>query len=92
MKSENREICRDIVLSYVETVVKKLGRFLKSWHVRCLQIEESPKKFQRVVKDSLRLGVKVTTELRFDFKTLYIGNIHHRLLHVKFWLILEYFW
>ena len=64
MKSENHEICHDIICGGYG---KKLRRFHKSWHMRCLQIEASPKKFQRV-------GVKVTGEFGFDFKTFCIGK------------------
>ena len=30
----------------------------------------------------VRFGVKVTVELGFDFRTFYIGNREHRLIHV----------
>jgi hypothetical protein len=36
-KSENHETCRDVMLSYVETVIKILRRFCARWHVRYLQ-------------------------------------------------------
>ena len=42
----------------------------------------SQKKNCSVKKDSVKFGVKVTIELRFDFKTFCIGNIEHRLIHV----------
>ena len=61
---------------------KKLRRFRTIYHVRCLQAEVSPKKNRSVEKDSIRFGVKVTIELRFDFKTFCIGNREHRLIHV----------
>ena len=85
MTSEHHEICHDIIPGdYGE----KLWRFRKSWHVVCLQIEESSKKFQWVVNDSLGFGVKMTIELRFDIKTFCIGNI---LFHIKFWNLFCYF-
>ena len=34
-------------------------------------------------KDSVRLDVKATIELGFDYKTFCIGNREHRLFHVK---------
>ena len=60
----------------------KLNRFCTIYHVWCLQTEVSQKKNYSVEKDSVRFGVKVTIELRFDFKTFCIGNREHRLIHV----------
>ena len=54
-KSENHEICRDIKISYVE-VVKKMRMFLTSYHIHCLQNEESPKKFHRVKKGLFQIS------------------------------------
>ena len=85
MKSENHEICHDVMISYVEAVVKNLRRFRIICHVRCLQTETSQKKNRSVEKNSVRFGVKVTFELGFGFKTFCIGNREHRLFHVKFW-------
>ena len=64
---------------------KKLGRFLTICHVRRLQTEASPKKNRSVEKDLVRFAVKVTVELRFDFKSFCIGNRQHKLVQVKFW-------
>ena len=50
MKSENREICRDTVLSYVETVVKKLRGFRIFYHICCLRIETSQRKIRNFHK------------------------------------------
>ena len=61
---------------------KKLRRFQTICHVRCLQTEVSQKKNRSVEKDSVRFWVKVTVELAFDFKTFYIANREHRLVHV----------
>ena len=63
---------------------KKLRRFRTICHVRPLQTEASPKKNRSVEKDPVRFEVKVTVELRFDFKSFCIGNRQHRLVHVKF--------
>ena len=41
-------------------------------------------KNRSVEKDYLRFGVKVTIELRFDFKTFCIGNRQHRLVMSNF--------
>ena len=68
-KSENHEIYQDLMISYVEAVVKKLRRFRTICHVRRLQTEASPKKNRSVENDPVRFGVKVTVELGFDFKT-----------------------
>jgi hypothetical protein len=84
-KSENHEICQDVMISYVEAVIKKLRRFRTSCHVRCLQNEASPKKIHRVEKDPVRFGIKLTVELGFNFKTFSLGNRQHRLFRVKFW-------
>ena len=69
MKSKNHEICQDLMISYVEAMVKTLRRFCTICHVRCLQTEVSQKKNRSVEKDSIRFGVKVTVESWFDFKT-----------------------
>jgi hypothetical protein len=83
-KSENQEICQDVMISYVEAVIKK-RRFRISCHVRCLQTEASPKKNHTVEKDPVRFRVKLTVELGFHFKTFCIGNRQQRLFRVKFW-------
>ena len=62
---------------------KKLSRFLKSCHVRCLQNEAFSKKFHRVENDSLRFWVPVTVKQGFHFKIFYISNKHHGMFHVK---------
>ena len=80
--SENYEISQDLMISYVETMVKKLRWFCTICHVLCLQNEVSQKKNRSVEKDSIRFGVKEMIELGFDFKTFYIGNREHRLIHV----------
>ena len=86
MNSKNHDICHDIICGGCD---KKLRRFCKSYEVCWLRNEVSPKKFQRVQKDSLSFWVKVTIELRFDIKTFCIGKSHDGLFHVKFWLIFE---
>ena len=85
MKSKNHEICQDLMISYVEAMVKKLRRFCTICHIRCLQTEVSKKKNRSVEKDSIRFGVKVTIQLGFVFKTFYIHNREHRLIHMQFW-------
>ena len=55
-KSENHEICRDINISYVEVVKKKMRMFRTSYHIHCLQNEESPKKFHRVKKGLFQIS------------------------------------
>ena len=82
MKSKNHEFCEDLVISYVEAMVKNWEGFAQSYHVQCLQTKISQKKNCTVEKDSVRFGVKVTVELRFDFKNFCIGNREHRLIHV----------
>ena len=71
-KSENHEICQDLVISYVEAVVKNWEGFAQSVTYDVYK----PKYLRRrsVEKDSVRFGVKVTVELGFDFKIFYIGN------------------
>ena len=81
-KSENHEFCEDLVISYVQAVVKNWEGFAQSYHVQCLQTEVSQKKNYSVVKASVRFGVKVMVELGFDFITFCIGNREHRLIHV----------
>ena len=72
------------MISYVKTLVEKLGRFWTICHVLCLQNEVSQKKNRSVENDSVRFRVKETIELGFDFKTFCIGNREHRLIPVKF--------
>ena len=92
MKSENHEICRDVMVSHMEVVIKKKRIFRTFCHVGCLQIELSHKKNRSVPKDSIRFGVKEIVELWIVFKTFCIHNRHHRLVHVKFWLFFEFVW
>ena len=73
------------MISYMETMVKKLRWFRTICHVLCLQNEVSQNKNCSVEKDSVRFGVEVTVELGFGFKTFCIGNREHRLFDVKFW-------
>ena len=44
------------------------------------------KKNQRIEKDAVKFGAKVTIEFGFDFKNVSIANRQLRLFHVKFWL------
>jgi len=67
-KSENYEICHDIIRGGSG---KKLRRFCTSCHVCCLQNKASLKN-HRVKKNSLRSRVKATIGLGFDFKTFCI--------------------
>ena len=46
-KSENHEICQDVMISYVEAVVKKLRMFRIICDVWCLQTEASSEKIRR---------------------------------------------
>ena len=61
---------------------KKMRKFRTICHVRCLQNEVSQKKNHSVEKDSVRFGVKEMIKFGFDFKTFFIGNREHRLIHV----------
>ena len=48
-------------------------------------MEISAKKNQRVKKDVVRFGVRVTIEFGFDFKIFSIANGQYKLFHIKFW-------
>ena len=50
-------------------------------------MKTSPKKNQRVEKDGVRFGVKVTVEFEFDFESFSTLHIQHVVLHVKIWFI-----
>ena len=63
----------------------KIAKISQKFTHTFLQNEESLKKIHRVEKDSLR---SQRIKLGFDFKTFCVGNRHHRLFHVKFWLFL----
>ena len=76
--SENHEICQDLMISYVEAVVKNWECFAQFYMYDCLQNEASPKKNRTIEKNLIRFGVKVTVELGFDFKTFCMGNRQHR--------------
>ena len=71
MKSENHEICQDLIISCVEAMVKKLRWFRTICHVRCLQTKVSQKKNRSVEKDSVRLRAKVMIELWVTSKLFY---------------------
>ena len=62
---------------------------MQFFHLPCLQIEISAKKNQRVEKDVVRFGVRVTIEFGFDFEIFSIANRQYKLLHIKFWYFLE---
>ena len=64
---------------------KKMRRFHTFFHIQCLQTDASHEKNRSVRKNSIRFGVKVMVELWVVFKTFWIDNRHHRLVHVKFW-------
>ena len=49
-------------------------------------MKTSANKNQRVEKDTVRFGVKVTIEFWFDFEFFSIGNRQFKLFHVKIWL------
>ena len=55
------------------------------FHLLCLQIETSAKKNQRVEKDVVRFGVRVTIEFGFDFEIFSIAKGQYKLFHIKFW-------
>jgi len=46
---------------------KILGMFCKSFHVRLLEIETSPKKIREIETESFTFEQNVTNELAFDF-------------------------
>ena len=64
----------------------KIAKISQKFTHTFLQNEESLKKIHRVEKDSLR---SQRIKLGFDFKTFCVGNRHHRLFHVKFWLFFK---
>ena len=55
----------------------------------CLQIEIFAKKNQKVEKDVVRFGVRVTIEFGFDFKIFSIASGQYKLLHINFGIFLE---
>ena len=68
---------------------KNLSGFRNFFHVRCLQMETSANKNQRVEKDTVRFGVKVTIEFGFDFEFFSLANRQFKLFHVNFLLYFE---
>ena len=46
---------------------KILGTFCKSFHVRLLEIETSPKKIREIETESFTFEQNATNELAFDF-------------------------
>ena len=70
------------MISYVEVVVKKRTNFTQSVMYDVYKPKYLKKKNRSVEKDSIRFRVKVTIELGFDFKTFFIGNREHKLIHV----------
>ena len=69
---KTHEICQDLMISYVEAMIKNWEGFAQSVTYDVYK----PKYLRRrsVEKDSVRFGVKVTVESGFDFKTFCIGN------------------
>jgi hypothetical protein len=75
MKSKIYEICHDVMISYVEAVIKKLRMFKASCHVHCLQTGTSPRKFERIEKDPVRFVNNVRDNLLETFSNFY-HNVH----------------
>ena len=69
MKSENHEICHDVMISYVEAVGKNWEGFVQFVTYDVYKPKHLRKKNRSVEKDSVRFGVKVMVELEFDFRT-----------------------
>jgi hypothetical protein len=67
LKFKNYEMCTYLMTSYVKAVVKIWMR-LNIFNVRWLEIETSPMKFHRVIKDTVRFARDTTFNLSFDFK------------------------
>ena len=83
MKSKNYDIFKYLMISYVEAVLKIwVGFAILS--LTCLQIEIFAKKNQKVEKDVVRFGVRVTIEFGFDFKIFSVANGQYKLLHINF--------
>ena len=61
--------------------------FCKSFHVRLLEIETSPKKIRGVEKESFTFEQNVTNELAFDFKTFCVCKKLVLFFNAKVWLI-----
>ena len=57
-KNENHEICHDVMISYMELVVKKLRRFHTFCHTQCLDVKASHKKNHSVEEDRIRFRIK----------------------------------
>ena len=64
-----------------------LRTFCKSFHVRLLEIETSPKKIRGVEKESFTFEQNVTNELAFDFKTFCVCKKLVLFFNAKVWLI-----
>jgi hypothetical protein len=82
MNSKNHDILHDVILSYIEVVVKK-GKVSHICHKCCLQTEAHEEKILSVEKDSIRFVVEVMSNCDWTIK-LCIDNKHHRLLYAKF--------
>ena len=84
-KSKNNEIWQNVMISYVEAVVKNWEGFTQV----VTHIAHNPKQLQRsfmiVENDLVWFGVKAMVELWFDSQTFCIANRHRRSYHITFW-------
>jgi len=85
MKSENHEICHDIVLSYVKTVVKNWEDFSKVDTYVAYKSKNLQRRSTELRSSSPEFESKVRSEFGFDFKTFCICNNQLKLFHAKFW-------
>jgi hypothetical protein len=58
MKYKNHDISHDVMISYMDVVLKTLGRFHTFVHVQCLQTKASHKIILNVEKDLIKLKSK----------------------------------
>jgi hypothetical protein len=63
MQSRNHDISHGVMLSYMEVVLKNLGRFRIFCHLQYLQTEASEKKILRAENDSIKFTTKAMVGL-----------------------------
>jgi len=73
MNYENHKICQNIMILYVEAVIKIWEEFTKVVTYDAYKLEHL-RKIKIVEKDQVRSDVNFSVQLNFHFKTSYVVN------------------
>ena len=92
MKSENYNICRDIMISYAVAKVNNWEGFVQVIMYAAYKSKHLRRRSMELWRSLFRFWVKVTVELGFDYEIFCICNRQFRLFHAKFWLFFGAVW